>query len=116
HLGETDYFWISSIAMEREMADEEKRLSHCCDTMENDVDRGFTARYCIDTIDRISADTRQWLSVLNDGVLSRFHPRSGVSPPQKVSLAHILQCLVDHEGHHRGQIAMIKRKLRERNA
>src|SRR5688500_7908353 len=52
HLGECEYWYIQCIAAEKELTEEGKALCHFCDTTENDIDKGYTADYLIDTLDR----------------------------------------------------------------
>lgn len=112
HLGECEYWYFQSIAGERELTEEEVKFCHFCDTTENDVDRGYTAEYLIETLDAISAKTREFLAGLTDEDLDKFHPRKDKDPPPELSLRWILQLSIDHEGHHRGQISMLKRLIR----
>jgi uncharacterized damage-inducible protein DinB len=112
HLGECEYWYFQSIAGERALTDDEIKFCHFCDTTENDVDRGYTAEYLIETLDAVSAKTREFLTGLTDEDLDKFHPRTDVTPPRELSLRWLLQLSIDHEGHHRGQIAMLKRLIR----
>lgn len=112
HLGECEYWYFQSIVRERELTEDEIKFCHFCDTTENDVDRGYTAEYLIETLDTISAKTRELLAGLTDDDLDKFHPRPDVSPPRELSLRWLLQLSIDHEGHHRGQISMLKRLIR----
>jgi uncharacterized damage-inducible protein DinB len=113
HLGECEYWYLQSIAAEKEMTEEGKKLSHWLDTLEADFDRGYTAQYCLETLDKISQLTRKFLINLTDEDLEKTHPRHDLSQPVELSLRYILQLSIDHEAHHRGQISMIKRLLRE---
>lgn len=113
HLGECEYWYIQSIAAEKEMTEEGKKLSHWLDTLEADYDRGYTAEYCLQTLDKISELNRKILANFTDDDLEKTHLRHDLSKPTELSLRYILQLLIDHEAHHRGQISMIKRLLRE---
>ena len=94
------------------MTDEAQKLCHFCDTTENDIDKGYSAEYLINTLDTISEINREFLAGLTDADLDKFHPANDVDPPRESSLRWMLQLSIDHEGHHRGQIAMIKRLIR----
>ena len=113
HLGECEYWYLQSIAAEKEMTAEGKKLSHYLDTFEADFDRGYTAEYCLETLGKISQLTRSFLAGLTDEDLEKTHPRTDLSRPAELSLRWILHLLIDHEAHHRGQISMIKRLLRD---
>jgi uncharacterized damage-inducible protein DinB len=112
HLGECEYWYFQTIAAEKEMTEEGRKLCHFCDTTENDTDRGYSAEYLINTLDTISEMNREMLAGLTDADLDKFHPRTDVTPPRELSLRWILQLTIDHEAHHRGQISMIKRLIR----
>jgi uncharacterized damage-inducible protein DinB len=112
HLGECEYWYFQTIAMEKEMTDEGQKLSHFCDAMETDHDKGLSAEYLINTLDTISEMNREFLAGLKDDDLDKFHPRNDVEPARELSLRWMLQLLIDHEAHHRGQISMIKRLIR----
>jgi uncharacterized damage-inducible protein DinB len=112
HLGECEYWYFQAIARDRELTEEEIKFCHFCDTTENDVDRGYTAEYLIQTLHAISAKTREFLAGLTDEDLDKFHRRPDVDPPRDLSLRWLLQLSIDHEGHHRGQISMLKRLIR----
>jgi uncharacterized damage-inducible protein DinB len=112
HLGECEYWYLQTIAMEKEMTDDGKKLCHFCDTMETDHDKGLSAEYLINTLDTISEMNREMLARLTDADLDKFHPRNDLETPRELSLRWMLQLLIDHEAHHRGQISMIKRLIR----
>jgi uncharacterized damage-inducible protein DinB len=112
HLGECEYWYFQTIAMEKELTEEGKKLCHFCDAMETDHDKGLSADYLINTLDTISEMNREFLAGLKDDDLDKFHPRTDVDPPRELSLRWILQLMIDHEAHHRGQISMIKRLIR----
>jgi uncharacterized damage-inducible protein DinB len=112
HLGECEYWYFQAIARDRELTGEEVKLCHFCDTTESDFDRGYTAEYLINTLDTISEINREYLAGLTDADLDKFHTRPDTDPPRELSLRWMLQLSIDHEGHHRGQIAMLKRLIR----
>lgn len=112
HLGEAEFYWMQFVVAKKEITEEDKKFSHWCDTLEADLDRGYTAKYCIEKIDAISQMTRELLSDKTDADLEKLHLRDDQGEPLQLSLRVIIQRMVDHEAHHRGQIAMIKRLLR----
>lgn len=112
HLGECEYYWIQEVAGERALSDEEMKWAHFFDTMENDVDRGFTVEYCIGRIEDISAKTREMLKFHTDDDLEKVYLREYNDVRTEITLRSILHRLIDHEAHHRGQISMIKRMIR----
>jgi uncharacterized damage-inducible protein DinB len=112
HLGEAEFYWIQEVVGGKAPTEEEKKFAHLMDTMENDIDRGFTAEYCLGTIDKISQMTRELLENFTDTDLEKIYLREYNEIRTEITLRSILWRLIDHEGHHRGQIAMIKRLLR----
>lgn len=114
HIGEAEYYWMRSVVSRRDLSEEEMRFAHMFDAMENDFDRGFSAEYLISKLDSIYEMTREILSGFTDVDLDTYFPRRDPASQNEHSLREILQRLNDHESNHRGQIAMIKRILRER--
>lgn len=112
HLGETEFYWMQFVVAKKEVSEEEKKFSHWCDTLEADFDRGYTAEYCLGTLDKISRMTGELLAEKTDADLEALHLRDDYGEPTEFSLRSLLLRMIDHEAHHRGQIAMIKRLLR----
>lgn len=112
HLGECEYWYFQTIAAEKEMSEEGRKLCHFLDTFENDIDKGLSAEYLINMLDTISDMTREFLAGYTDDDLDKFHPRTDIDPPIELSLRWMLRLSIDHEAHHRGQISMIKRLIR----
>jgi uncharacterized damage-inducible protein DinB len=112
HLGEAEFYWMQLVVAKRDVTKEEKKFAHWCDTLEADFDRGYTAEYCLGTIAKIAQMTHELLREKTDADLEVLHLRDDFGEPVELSLRSILQRMIDHEAHHRGQIAMIKRLLR----
>lgn len=112
HLGEAEFFWIECVVTGRELSEEEKQFAHFFDTMETDVDKGYDAEYLMSKLRAISTITYRMLASLGDSDLGRYFSRRELAAPKEHSLREILQRLIDHEAHHRGQMAMIKRLVR----
>jgi|ERR1044072_2401239 uncharacterized damage-inducible protein DinB len=112
HLGECEFYWMQMVAAKREASEEEKKFAHFCDTLEADFDRGYTAEYCLGRLERISQMTHEFLRGKTDADLEVLHLRDDYGTPMELNLRSILQRMIEHEAHHRGQIAMIKRLLR----
>ena len=112
HLGEAEFYWMQFVVAKREITEDDKRFSHWCDTLEADFDRGYTAGYCLERMMRISQMTRELLAEKTDADLEALYLRDDYGEPTEFSLRSILQRWIDHEAHHRGQIAMIRRLLR----
>ena len=112
HLCECEYYWFQSVVRERELTDEEQKFAHMFDAMENDVDRGFDAEYLLVKLNAIYKMTYDHLRTLDDSALDRYFVSRYGDRNQEFSLREILQRMADHEANHRGQMAMIKRVLR----
>src|SRR5882757_3238844 len=57
HIGEAEFYWMQFVVAKRDVTEDEKKFSHWCDTLESDFDKGYTAKYCLDTAERISGMT-----------------------------------------------------------
>ncbi len=112
HLGETAFYWIECVVAGREPSEEEKRSAHFFDTMESDVDKGYDADYLMSKLGAISTIAYKRLASLGDSDLDRYFTRPEPPATREHSLREILQRMIDHEGHHRGQMTMIKRLIR----
>jgi uncharacterized damage-inducible protein DinB len=112
HLCECEYYWFQSVVRERELSDEEKKFAHMFDALENDVDRGFDAKYLLGKLKAISEMSYAHLKTLDDSVLDKYFISRYGERNTEFSLREILQRMIDHEANHRGQMAMIKRVIR----
>ncbi len=113
HLGETAFYWIECVVAGREPSEEEKRFAHFFDTMETDVDKGYDAEYLKSRLGAISTITCKRLKLFSDSDLDRYFTRPELPATTEHTLREILQRMIDHEGHHRGQMAMMKRLIRD---
>lgn len=115
HLGESEAGWIHAIIAGRELDEDEKKFVHWYDTTETDfAAKGYGARDCIERIDKISEMSRRILQEFTDLDLERlFGYERSTGERVEVSLRWVLHHLIDHEAHHKGQISMMKRLLRE---
>jgi uncharacterized damage-inducible protein DinB len=114
HLAECEYWWIEVMLARREITEEDRKLSHIHDTTETDFAlKAYSAADCITTLNAIHARAISTLSVYSDEDLDRvfsFDPHPTIS---EGSLRWVLHRLIDHEANHKGQIAMMKRLIRE---
>lgn len=114
HLGEAESGWIHSIIAGQELDDEAKKFAHWYDTTETDfAEKGYDAKNCIGRIDEISRISREILQKFDDGDLEKLFAYDRDGKRIEVSLRWVLCHLIDHEAHHKGQISMLKRLLRE---
>lgn len=114
HLCECEFYWFQSVVRERELSEEEQKFAHMFDAMENDVDRGFDADYLLGKLNAISEMSYAHLNTLGDDSLDKFFISRYGERNTEFSLREILQRMTDHEANHRGQMAMIKRVIRNR--
>ena len=114
HIGEAEFWWIQSIVMGREMDEEMHRIAHS-DNWEADnfIEKGYSAEYCIEAIDKISRMTRETLADFTDEDLEKIHVLNKPDKRIEISLRSILHHLVQHQATHKGQILMLKRLMRE---
>ena len=112
HLGECEFWWVQAIAAKKPITDEDRRFAHLDDTVETDfAPKGYDAQACIEFLDKIHRFSLETLSGFNDNELDRLIRID--SEAFEGNLRWILHHLIDHEANHKGQIAMMKRLIRE---
>ncbi len=76
---------------------------------------GEPLEFYLEKLNRTRAETREILTGLSDSdldrVLSPLEPGDPNAPPTTYTIEWILYHLVEHEAHHKGQIAVMKRLL-----
>lgn len=116
HIGEAESWWIHSIVDQRELDEAAKKFAHWDDSTETDfAEKGYSAKDCIQRIDKISEMSRGILAKFTDADLERLFGYDRNGKRVEVSLRWVLNHLIDHEATHKGQIALMKRLLRESN-
>ena len=114
HLGECEFWWIQAIAARKPMTDEDKQFAHLDDTTESDFAlKGYDAHDCINFLERIHLRTLDTLTGFTDEEIDRLISMDPHPTRFEGSLRWISHHLIDHEANHKGQIAMIKRLIRE---
>jgi len=114
HLGEAEAGWIHSIVAGVELSEEAKKFANWYDTTETDfAEKGYSASDCIERIDEISRMSREILAKYADADLEKLFGYNREGKRIEVSLRWVLLHLIEHEATHKGQIAMLKRLLRE---
>lgn len=114
HLGEAEAGWIHQIVAGKELDEEAKKFAHFYDTTETDfAGKGYSAKECVERIDKISRISREILAKFTDEDLERLFGYERNGKRIEVSLRWVLIHLIDHEANHKGQISMLKRLLRE---
>lgn len=114
HLAECEFWWIQAVFAGKEISEEDRQLAHLGDTTESDFSlKGYDAERCIDRLNIIHQRTIETLSAVTDDRLDRM-VEFGTDPKRlRCSLRWILHHLIEHEANHKGQIAMMKRLMRE---
>lgn len=114
HLAETEFWWIQTVFDGLETSVDDRKQFHLNDTTESDFAlKGYDASDCIRILSMAHERAVETLSGVPDGNLDILsaHPRN--EPRFESSLRWILHHLIDHEATHKGQIALIKRVMRE---
>lgn len=112
HLGECEFWWIENIAANKPITDEDRRFAHLDDSTETDfAPKGYDADGCIEFLNRIHRRTLETLAGFSDDDIDRLLTRD--SNTFEGSLRWIIHHVTEHEANHKGQIAMIKRLIRE---
>lgn len=116
HIGEAETWWIHSVVAKKELSEEAKKFAHIYDTTETDfAEKGYSAKHCIERIDKIGSISREILKKLTDEDLERIFSYELDGRRVEASLRWILCQLINHEANHNGQISMMKRLMRENN-
>jgi uncharacterized damage-inducible protein DinB len=114
HLAETEFWWIDIVFAGNEITEVDRQLFHFDDTTETDFAlKKYGVDDCVRILNLAHERTIGTLSEVNDGSLDRLYPFPRKEPKFESSLRWILHHLIDHESNHRGQIAMMKRLMRE---
>jgi uncharacterized damage-inducible protein DinB len=114
HVAENDFWWIQSLAGGVEMTGEiEKQVYWDILDDEDFASRGYTSEFCLAEMARISKGSKEALGKFSDEDLETLFAFDGRTSRVEVSLRWILHHLIDHEAHHKGQIALIKKHIRK---
>jgi len=117
HIGEAEWWWMNCIVSGHQQTDEDAREPYW-DVLEEPhrvAEKGYSAQFCLDQVDRIREQTRHILGPVGDERLDQvFIERDGRK--REFTLRWILHHLIDHEAQHKGQILMLKRLLGKKNA
>ena len=117
HIGEAEWWWMNCIVRGHELTDGDRAQVYW-DVLEDPeafAAKNYSARFCLDTIDSIRAETRAFLAALDDGALENIYGHTRGGRRTEASLRWILHHLADHEAQHKGQILMLKRMLGLKN-
>ncbi|MBC7901496.1 MAG: DUF664 domain-containing protein [Saprospiraceae bacterium] len=115
HLAENEFWWIQAVIAGKEISDEDRKLAHLDEhTLETDFRlRGYDAKSCIGILNMIHERSIETLSEFSDDRLDTLILCEPGDPRFECSPRWVLHHLIDHEAHHKGQIAMIKRLIRK---
>ena len=73
HLGESEAGWIWQNVAGKDLGEEEKRFVHWCDTTERDyAEKAYSAKECLERIDKISEISRRILMKFTDADLDKI--------------------------------------------
>lgn len=113
HIGEAEWWWMTCVVSGHEMTDDDYRQPYWDVLVDPDAfaRKGYSAKFCLDTIEEIRGETRHTLAAFNDGDLERIFINVRPHKTLEVSLRWVLHNLMDHEAQHKGQVLMLKRML-----
>jgi uncharacterized damage-inducible protein DinB len=113
HIAENDFWWIQSLVGGAEMTDELKADVHW-DVLEVEdfTALGYSTDFVLAEIMRISEGSKQTLAKFSDDDMEKLFAFDGRTSRVDCSLRWILHHLIDHEAHHKGQIALLKKLIR----
>ncbi len=114
HLAECEFWWIEVGFAQKEITDDDRRFAHLYDSTEADfAAKGYGADDCIAVLERVHRRALHTLSSCTDSDLDTVFVNDLHPAGFKGNLRWILNRLIDHEANHKGQIAMMKRIIRE---
>jgi uncharacterized damage-inducible protein DinB len=115
HLAKNECWWIQVVYADRKVTEEERMRFHLDDdTTETDFAlRGYRADDCLLILAAAHDLTISTLTGVSDTELETTFPYPRIDPSFQSSLRWIIHHLIDHEATHKGQIAMMKRLIRE---
>jgi uncharacterized damage-inducible protein DinB len=114
HLGECEFWWIEVGLAKKEITDEDRKFAHLHDSTETDfASKNYSAADCVKVLGRIHRRAIETLSNYSDRDLDVVFTNDAHPAGFNGNLRWILHRLTDHEANHKGQIAMMKRMIRE---
>lgn len=113
HIGEAEWWWMNCVIKSHRLTIEDRRLPFWDILKDPDgfAAKGYSTSFCLDTIDAIRLETREFLATLKDDDLENVYSHTRGRTTIEPSLRWILHHLVDHEAQHKGQVLMLKRLL-----
>jgi hypothetical protein len=97
-----------------EITDEDRKFAHLHDSTETDfASKNYSAADCVKVLGRIHRRAIETLSNYSDRDLDVVFTNDAHPAGFNGNLRWILHRLTDHEANHKGQIAMMKRMIRE---
>lgn len=114
HIAAVEVSWIQEDICRKPMSEAEWGIAFPIRLGISQVS-GEPLAYYLEKLDRTRAETREILRGLTDAdlqrVVSPLEPGDPNAPPTTYTIEWILYHLVEHEAHHKGQIAVMKRLL-----
>jgi len=113
HIGEAEWWWMNCVISGREVTQEIATASFwdVLEEPERVSQRGYSAQFCLDEIEKIRDQTRALLATFDDNRMDEVFAFERKGKTNELSLRWILHHLIDHEAQHKGQILMLKRLL-----
>jgi uncharacterized damage-inducible protein DinB len=115
HVGEAEWWWMRCFIAGHKLTARDRQKPYwdvLVDTSKL-AGKNYSAQFCLQTIDRIRAQTHKALTALSDADLERRYRMEKGGETFEANLRWVLHHLADHEAQHKGQIAMLKRLLKE---
>jgi uncharacterized damage-inducible protein DinB len=113
HIGEAEWWWIQCNVAGHKLTEEDSKAPYWDVLEEPDAfaQKGYTAEFCLQELDKIRNQTRDVLFGHADKDLERIISFERHGKIRDHSLRWILHHLIDHEAQHKGQILMLKRLM-----
>jgi len=117
HIAETELSWIKDVVLQKPMTKEEKEefRSDLYGKPDDPQAPAVPLEFFLENLERVRGLTKETVSRLKDADLETIRVEEGKEKRYEDSIGWILYHLVEHEAGHQGQIAMLKRLIREKD-
>ena len=111
HIGEAEWWWMQCVVSGHKLTEQDRQAAFwdVLEDPEGFANRGHTAEFCLQQIEKVRNQTRDVLFSSDDTDLERIYSYERSGATHEHNLRWILHHLIDHEAQHKGQILMLKR-------
>jgi uncharacterized damage-inducible protein DinB len=117
HIAETEFSWVKEVILGKPLSQEEKKTfrSDLYGKPDDPQAPPVPLEFFLENLQLVRQLTKETVFKLKDAELESVRIEEGKEKRYEDSIGWILYHLVEHEAGHQGQIAMLKRLIREKN-